>query len=109
VQTPEVLCRFPTRIFSRASACIPTEPVPDIRLSILGKDIAYGYCWELRNIPSDDILMADDKAEVWDEVERMCDTCEHFRHQTRAGAEHPVYKKAEQSISNETDVSSFLV
>lgn len=48
---------------------------------ILGKDIAYGYCWELRNIPGDDVLMDDDKVEDWDEAERMCDTCEHFRHQ----------------------------
>lgn len=40
--------------------------------------IEVGYCWELCNIASDDILLDGDTVENWDTAQKICDECGQF-------------------------------
>ena len=41
-------------------------------------EIEVGYCWELCNIASDDILLDGDTVEDWDVAQKTCDECGQF-------------------------------
>ena len=42
---------------------------------LLNKEIEVGYCWELCNIGTNDILLDGDKVDDWDEAQRICEKC----------------------------------
>ena len=42
---------------------------------LLQKEIEVGYCWELCNIGTDDILLNGDKVEDWDKAQKICQKC----------------------------------
>ena len=42
------------------------------------RDIEVGYCWELCNIASDDILIDGDTIESWEIAQKICDECGQF-------------------------------
>lgn len=45
---------------------------------LLKKKIDDGYCWELCNIATDEILLNGDKVDDWDEAQKICDKCGLF-------------------------------
>lgn len=42
---------------------------------LLNKEIDWGYCWELCNIATDDILLADDSVPDWRKALGICKKC----------------------------------
>lgn len=42
---------------------------------LLNKEIDDGYCWELCNIGTDEIILEGDKVDDWDEAQRICKKC----------------------------------
>ena len=42
---------------------------------LLDKKIEVGYCYELCNIATDEILLDGDKVEDWDEAQEICKQC----------------------------------
>ncbi len=51
-----------------------------IRCPLLDKDISEGYCFDLCNIATDDILFPEDKGKIknWDEAQRVCEKCGRY-------------------------------
>ena len=47
---------------------------------IFNREIEEGYCWELCNIGTDEILYKEDKGKVadWDEAQRICKKCGRY-------------------------------
>lgn len=45
---------------------------------ILNRKIEVGYCWELCNIGTDEILLEGDKVDDWDKAQKICDKCGLF-------------------------------
>lgn len=45
---------------------------------LLNKEIDDGYCWELCNIGTDEILSYGDKVTDWDEAQRICKKCGRY-------------------------------
>lgn len=45
---------------------------------ILKREIEDGYCWELCNIGTDDILLEGDKVPDWDEALEVCKKCGRY-------------------------------
>ena len=45
---------------------------------LLKKEVDWGYCWELCNIATDDILLDGDKVEDWDEAQGVCKKCGRY-------------------------------
>jgi len=45
---------------------------------LLNKEIDDGYCWELCNIGTDEILLDGDKVDDWDEAQRICKKCGRY-------------------------------
>lgn len=45
---------------------------------LMKRDIEVGYCWELCNIASDDILIDGDTIESWETAQKICDECGQF-------------------------------
>ncbi len=45
---------------------------------LMKSEIEVGYCWELCNIASDDILLDGDTVEDWDVAQKTCDECGQF-------------------------------
>lgn len=45
---------------------------------LLKKEIDEGYCWELCNIGTDEILLEDDKVLDWDEALKICRKCGRY-------------------------------
>ena len=45
---------------------------------ILGHEISQGYCWDICNIGSDDILLHGDKIADWDKAAEICNTCGYW-------------------------------
>lgn len=45
---------------------------------LMKRDIEVGYCWELCNIASDDILIDGDTIESWEIAQKICDECGQF-------------------------------
>ena len=45
---------------------------------ILKRHIDWGYCWELCNIGTDDVLSYGDKVDDWDEAQRICKKCGRY-------------------------------
>lgn len=45
---------------------------------LLQREIEVGYCWELCNIASDDILLDSDTIEDWDAAQKVCNECGQF-------------------------------
>ena len=47
---------------------------------IFNREIEDGYCWELCNIGTDEILYEEDKGKVpdWDEAQRICKKCGRY-------------------------------
>ena len=45
---------------------------------LLNKEINWGYCWELRNIGTDEILFEGDKVADWDEALKICKKCGRY-------------------------------
>lgn len=48
-----------------------------IECPLLNKEISEGYCYELCNIATDDILFPEDKGKVsdWDKAQDICKQC----------------------------------
>ena len=42
---------------------------------LLNKEIETGYCWELCNIGTDEILLEEDKVENWENAQKICRKC----------------------------------
>lgn len=42
------------------------------------REIDCGYCWELCNIGTDEILLEDDKVLDWDEALKVCKKCGRY-------------------------------
>ncbi len=45
---------------------------------LLNKEIEDGYCWELSNLGTDDVLIDGDIIEDWDKAYSICDKCEWY-------------------------------
>lgn len=45
---------------------------------IFNREIETGYCWELCNIGTDNILLEGDKVDDWDEAQRICKKCGRY-------------------------------
>lgn len=45
---------------------------------LLNKEIEEGYCWEICNIATDDILLEGDIVEDWDAAEEICKKCGRY-------------------------------
>lgn len=45
---------------------------------LVKREIEVGYCWELCNIASDDILLDGDTVTDWDAAQKTCDECGQF-------------------------------
>lgn len=45
---------------------------------LLKKNVEDGYCWELCNIGTDDILLEGDKVSDWDEALEICKKCGRY-------------------------------
>lgn len=45
---------------------------------IFNRKIEVGYCWELCNIATDEILLDGDKVDDWDKAQKICDKCGLF-------------------------------
>lgn len=48
-----------------------------VKCPLLNKEISDGYCFDLCNIASDDILIQDDKGKIkdWDKAQEVCRQC----------------------------------
>ncbi len=42
---------------------------------LMKREIDTGYCWELCNMATDDILLHGDKVDDWDEAQAICEKC----------------------------------
>jgi hypothetical protein len=45
---------------------------------LLNREIEDGYCWDLCNIATDDILLADDHVHDWDKAQSVCKKCGRY-------------------------------
>lgn len=45
---------------------------------LLNKEIEWGYCWELCNIATDDILLEGDIVKDWDAAQKTCQKCGRY-------------------------------
>ena len=45
---------------------------------LLNKNVDEGYCYELRNIGTEDILLGEDKVDDWDEALTICIKCGRY-------------------------------
>ena len=45
---------------------------------ILKRYIDWGYCWEICNIGTDEVLSYGDKVDDWDEAQRICKKCGRY-------------------------------
>ena len=45
---------------------------------LFNKEIDEGYCWELCNIGTDEILLEGDEVKDWKEAYKICDKCGRF-------------------------------
>lgn len=45
---------------------------------LLNKEIEEGYCWELCNIATNDVLIDGDEIKDWDDAQIVCDKCSRF-------------------------------
>ena len=45
---------------------------------LLNKEIEEGYCWELCNIATNDILLAGDTVKDWDAAQKACQKCGRY-------------------------------
>lgn len=49
-----------------------------VQCPLLNKEIDEGYCWELCNIGTDEILLEGDKVHDWDEALKVCKKCGRY-------------------------------
>ena len=49
-----------------------------VKCPLLNKEIALGYCWELCNIATDDILLKGDTILDWDKALEVCKKCGRY-------------------------------
>lgn len=49
-----------------------------VKYPLLDKEIEWGYCWELCNIGTDEILLEGDKVPDWDEALKTCKKCGRY-------------------------------
>lgn len=42
---------------------------------LMNREIDVGYCWELCNLATDDILLGGDIVEDWDKAQEVCERC----------------------------------
>ena len=45
---------------------------------LLNKEIEEGYCWELCNIATNDVLLEGDTVTDWEAAQKTCDKCGRF-------------------------------
>ena len=45
---------------------------------LLNKEIEEGYCYELCNIGTDEILLKGDEVKDWNEADKICDKCGRY-------------------------------
>lgn len=45
---------------------------------MLNKEIEEGYCWEICNIATDDILLEGDTVKDWDAAREICRKCGRY-------------------------------
>ena len=55
-------------------------PVTSSRIycPLLQREIEEGYCWELCNIATDDILLDGDRVANWDDAQKVCRKCGRY-------------------------------
>ena len=49
-----------------------------VKCPLLNKEIDWGYCWELCNIATDDILLEGDTVPDWDKALEVCKKCGRY-------------------------------
>lgn len=49
-----------------------------VKCPLLNKEIDWGYCWELCNIATDDILLEGDTVLDWDKALEVCKKCGRY-------------------------------
>lgn len=49
-----------------------------IECPLLNKKISEGYCFDLCNIATDDILLGKDKVQDWDKAQEICERCGRY-------------------------------
>lgn len=57
---------------------MPDTVSKNIFCPLLNKKIEEGYCWELCNIATNDILLAGDNVMDWDEAQKTCKKCGRY-------------------------------
>ena len=45
---------------------------------LLKREIEWGYCWEICNLASDDILIGDDFVKDWKMAQEICRKCGRY-------------------------------
>lgn len=45
---------------------------------LLNREIEEGYCWELCNIATDDILLTGDRVPDWSKAQSVCKKCGRY-------------------------------
>lgn len=55
-----------------------SENSEKVQCPLLHREIDWGYCWELCNIATDDILLESDKVSNWDEAQKICRKCGRY-------------------------------
>ena len=45
---------------------------------LLNKEIEDGYCWDICNIGTDEILYEGDEVKDWNEADKICDKCGRY-------------------------------
>ncbi len=45
---------------------------------LLNREIEWGYCWELCNIGTDDILLEGDVVKDWNDAQKTCQKCGRY-------------------------------
>ncbi len=55
-----------------------SESSEKVKCPLLGREIDWGYCWELCNIAADGVLLRGDKVSNWDEAQKICRKCGRY-------------------------------
>ena len=64
-----------------------------VKCPLLNKEIDWGYCWELCNIATDDILLEGDTVPDWDKLSRYVRSAVDIRASQKAPDSSPIFSE----------------
>ena len=64
-----------------------------VKCPLLNKEIDWGYCWELCNIATDDILLEGDTVPDWDKPSRYVRSAADIRASQKAPDSSPIFQR----------------